>query len=296
VAGIREVGRSETGPGVNDARQIDREVLSNYAAYLRGLVEHGDLAISTAQNRLSTVNRTTAALRGDQHVKLPSPSKALGMQRTGIRYSVPQGQDREQVKQIVDALCSCGQLRAAAIVLLARATGMRLREAILADLPRLSREANDLGRINIQEGTKGGRFGVSAPRWIAVDDHVRGALGFARQVSPAGSRNLIAPNESYLNFLQEIIRPARDILHAHNLKGLHELRAAYACERYKQITQHRAPINGGQCCQVDKNLDREARRQISYELGHGRIDVVAAYVGGRTRVSRSIWSRSWQEC
>jgi integrase len=144
VAGIREVGRSETGPGVNDARQIDREVLSNYAAYLRGLVEHGDLAISTAQNRLSTVNRTTAALRGDQHVKLPSPSKALGMQRTGIRYSVPHGQDREQVKQIVDALCSCGQLRAAAIVLLARATGMRLREAILADLPRLSREANDL--------------------------------------------------------------------------------------------------------------------------------------------------------
>lgn len=112
-----------------------------------------------------------AALRGDQHVKLPSSSKALGMQRTGIRYSVPQGQDREQVKQIVDALCSYGQLRAAAIVLLARATGMRLREAILADLPRLSREANDLGRINIQDGIKDGRFGASAPRWIAVDDH-----------------------------------------------------------------------------------------------------------------------------
>jgi len=38
-----------------------------------------------------------AALRGDQCVKLPSPSKALGMQRTGIRQSAPQGQDREQV-------------------------------------------------------------------------------------------------------------------------------------------------------------------------------------------------------
>ncbi|MEE4719384.1 hypothetical protein V2K69_25520, partial [Pseudomonas alliivorans] len=118
-------------------------------------------------------------------------------------------------------------------------------------------------------------------RWIAVDDCVRGALGFARQVSPAGSRNLIAPDESYLNLLQQIIRPARDILHAHNLKGFHELRAAYACERYEQITQHRAPINGGQCCLVDRRLDREARRQISYELGHGRIDVVAAYIGGR---------------
>lgn len=273
--------RCEQGPGINDARQIDRKVLADYAAYLRDAVECGSLAISTAQNRLSSVNRTMAALRGDQCVKLPSPSKALGMQRTGVRQSVPQGQDREQVKQIVDALCSRHQLRAAAIVLLARATGMRLREAILADLPRLIREANDLGRINIQDGTKGGRAGASAPRWITVDDHIRDALALAERALPAGSRNLIAPNESYLNVLQEVVRPARDILHGHNLKGFHELRAAYACERYEQITQHRAPVNGGQCCQVDRNLDRQARRQISYELGHGRTDVVAAYVGGR---------------
>ncbi len=273
--------RSEEGPGINDARQIDRKVLADYAAYLRDVVGRGDLAVSTAQNRLSSVNRTMAALRGDEYVKLPSPSKALGMQRSGVRHSVPQGQDREQVKQIVDTLCRHHQLRAAAIVLLARATGMRLREAILADLPRLSREAKELGRINIQEGTKGGRAGASAPRWISVNDQVREALGFAQQVSPAGSRNMIAPQESYLSLLQQIIRPARDILHALNLKGFHELRAAYACERYEQITQHRAPINGGQCCQVDRNLDREARTQISHELGHGRIDVVAAYIGGR---------------
>ncbi|MRF39576.1 integrase [Escherichia coli] len=262
--------RSVHGPGINDARQIDRRVLADYAAYLRDVVRRGDLAVSTAQNRLSSVNRTMAALRGDQCVTVPSPSKALGMQRTGVRESAPQGQDREQVKQIVDALCRDHQQRAAAIVLLARATGMRLREA------------NDLGRINIQDGTKVGRAGTSAPRWIAVDDYVRDALRLARQVSPAGSRNLIAPHESYLNLLQEIIRPERDILHAHKLKRFHELRAAYACERYKQITKHRAPINGDRCCQVDRHLDREARRQISYELGHGRIDVVAAYIGGRT--------------
>lgn len=139
VAGIREVVSLRTG-----ARQIDREMLVDYAAYLRDMVLRGDPAVSTAQNRLSSVNRTMAARRGDQHVKLLSPSKALLMRRTGARYSVPQGQDREQVKQIVDALCRHHQQRAAAIVLLARATGMRLREAILADLPRLTREAYDL--------------------------------------------------------------------------------------------------------------------------------------------------------
>ena len=274
--------RSEDGPGFNDARQIDRQTLLDYAAHLRHLVERSDLAIATAQNRLSSVNRTMAALRGDQYVKVPSPSKALGMQRTSVRRSVPQGQDREHVKRIVDVLCEHQQPRAAAIAQLARATGMRLREAILADLPRLKREVEQYGKINIQDGTKGGRSGASAPRWITVNDHIRDALRFAEQVSPDGSRNLLAPDESYLDFQRRIVRPARVIIHTHSLKGFHELRAAYACERYEQITHHPAPINGGLCYQHDRYVDREARDQISYELGHGRIDVVSAYIGGRT--------------
>ena len=272
--------RSEDGPGFNDARQIDRQTLLDYAGYLRQQVEQGELAIATAQNRLSSVNRTMEALRSDRNVKVTSPSKALGMHRTTARKTVPQGQDREQVERIVNALRE-QHPRAAAIAQLARATGMRLREAILADLPRLKREAEQFGKINIQDGTKGGRSGASAPRWITVDDHIRDALRFAEKVSPDGSRNLLAPNERYLDFLQGIVRPAREILHKHNLKGFHELRAAFACERYEQITQHPAPINDGHCYQLDRCLDQEARVQISYELGHGRLDVVSAYIGGR---------------
>lgn len=274
--------RSENGPGFNDARQIDRQTLLDYAGHLRQQVEQGAIGIATAQNRLSSVNRTMAALRGDQYVKVPSPSKALGMQRTTIRTTVPQGQDREQVKRIVDALCEHQLFRAAAIAQLARTTGMRLREAILANLPRLQREAERYGKINIQDGTKGGRSGASAPRWIRVDDHIREALRFTEQVSPDGSHNLLAPNESYLDCQREIVHPARNLLHKHNLKGFHELRAAFACGRYEQITQHPAPINDSRCYLLDRRLDQEARVQISYELGHGRTDVVSAYIGGRT--------------
>ena len=274
--------RSEDGPGFNDARQIDRQTLLEYAGYLRQQVEQSAIGIATAQNRLSSVNRTMAALRGDQYVKVPSPSKALGMRRTSVRQSVPQGQYREHVKRIVEVLCEQKMPRAAAIVQLARATGMRLRETILADLPRLRCEAEKFGKINIQDGTKGGRSGASAPRWITMDEHIHDALAFALQVSPDGSRNLLAPNERYLDFQQGIVRPAREILHQHNLKGFHELRAAYACERYEQITHHSSPINGGRCYQLNQPLDQQARDQISYELGHGRIDVVSAYIGGPT--------------
>jgi len=272
---------AEDGPGFNDARQIDRQTLLDYAGHLRQQVEQSAICIATAQNRLSSVNRTMAALRADQSVKVSSQSKTLGMRRTSVRLSVPQGQDREQVKRIVDVLCEHQMPRAAAIAQLARATGMRLREAILADLPRLIREAEYYGKINIQDGTKGGRSGASTPRWITVNDHVRDALIYAAQVSPEGSHNLLAPNERYLDFQQGIVRPARNILHQHNLKGFHELRAAYACERYEQITNHKAPVNGGRCSRLDPHLDREACLQVSYELGPGRIAVVSAYIGTR---------------
>jgi hypothetical protein len=62
----------------------------------------------------------------------------------------------------------------AAIVLLTRATRIRPRDAILADLPRLLREAKHLGIINIQDGTKGGRSGASAPRWVVANEEVKG--------------------------------------------------------------------------------------------------------------------------
>ncbi|MDF3162358.1 integrase domain-containing protein [Pseudomonas proteolytica] len=273
--------RSDEGPGLNDARQIDREILMRYATHMRELVDQGNVGIATAQNRLSSVNRTMAALRGDQHVKIPSPSKALGLQRSGVRSKAPQGQDRVRIELIAQALSKRQQSRVSAIVLLARETGMRLREAILADLPRLQREAQQLGKINIQDGTKGGRSGASAPRWVAVTDQVLDALNTATEASPTGSRNLLAPNESYKDFIQTVVRPARDLLHEHGLKGFHELRAAYACERYEQLTGFDAPVNGGRVHREDRELDQHARQQISRELGHNRMDVVSAYIGGR---------------
>ncbi|MGF6332778.1 hypothetical protein ABH909_005656 [Pseudomonas sp. BS3782 TE3695] len=273
--------RSDEGPRLNDARQIDRDILMRYAAHMREQVEQGNVGIATAQNRLSSVNRTMAALRGDHYVKIPSPSKALGLQRSGVRSEAPQGQDRVQVRLIAQALTERQQSRVSAIVLLARETGMRLREAILADLPRLQREAQRLGKINIQDGTKGGRSGASAPRWISVTDQVSAALKRATESSPAGSRNLLAPDESYRDFMQSVVRPARDLLHEHGLKGFHELRAAYACERYEQLTGFPAPINCGRGHREDRVLDKRAREQISHELGHNRIDVVGAYIGGR---------------
>lgn len=273
--------RSEDGPGYNDARQINRQTLQHYAAYLRQQIQQGELCIATAQNRLSSVNRTLAALRGDQDVRISSPSQELGQQRSNVRTRAPGGQDRQQMQRVLEVLGDQQYERVAAIVMLTRTTGMRLREAILADLPRLQHEADHWGRINIQDGTKGGRSGASAPRWVIANEAVKAALQYARHAAPTSSRNLLARNESYAAFLQQTVLPARETLHKQGLKGFHELRAAYACERYERLTSHPAPVNGGHCYRIDPDLDRQARQQISLELGHNRIDVISAYIGGR---------------
>jgi len=122
--------RCEQGPGINDARQIDRKVLANYAAHLRDLVGRGDLTVRIVHNRLSSLDRTMAALRGDRDVKLPSPSKVLSMQRTWGGHLVAHGQDRKWANQIFNALCRQYQSRPNTIGLLARATGLRFSETL----------------------------------------------------------------------------------------------------------------------------------------------------------------------
>jgi len=87
---------------------------------------------------------------------------------------------------------------------------------------------------------------------------------FPEQVSPEGSRNLLAPTEAYLDFNRSVVRSARTILQKHHLKGFYVLRAAYACERYEQITSHQASINGDKYSQIDPHLDQGARLKISY--------------------------------
>lgn len=87
-------------------------------------------------------------------MRIASPSQALGQQRSSVRTRAPDGQDRQQLQRVLERLGEQQHDRVAAIVLLARATGMRLREAILADLRRLQHEAEHLGRINIRTAPK----------------------------------------------------------------------------------------------------------------------------------------------
>lgn len=271
--------------GIRDIRKITPDIFFEYALYIKILLDTGEISKATATNRISSVNVALEVMREDRNIRIDNISRVLGEKRCYIRKSIPDGMDLQQVASLREQLITAGYIRASAIVWLARAAGMRLRECILADLPRLKQEAVDRNQINIQDGCKGGRSGSFAPRWVNVTDEIIAAIEYALQVSPGGSRNLLAPNETYIQFLRRKINVARPLMQLNGIKGPHELRAAFACDRYMDLVGIPARVFPRPESISNQYLEaiRLARQIISRELGHERPEITNSYVGSERK-------------
>lgn len=277
--------------GVCDARGITQFHLDEYADHLAQRVEEGTMAVAYAQNLLSSLNTTLKALRGDAILRVESPSGYVG-KRAHVRQTIPDGYNWDQFTAALDALRDANMLRAASVAELARSFGMRLREAVLGDIPRWLRESAQTGKIDIREGTKGGR-GKEVARWVPVDGAGDCALENAnttRQTLGRGN-NLLRPGESFDELVNRgEIHRARVILHRHGIKGYHHLRAAWACDRYMALSDSPAPVVA-QAIPVNelppdpaaKSLTEELGLQLSVELGHNRLDTLVAYIGAHRK-------------
>ncbi|WP_051510870.1 hypothetical protein [Cobetia crustatorum] len=89
--------------GVKDlATTPNQALLERYAEHLQTQVMSGDIAVSTAQNLLSSANTTFLALRGDHRVRV-SPSQYAG-KRSNVRQTAPTALDTDKVTQTCRAL------------------------------------------------------------------------------------------------------------------------------------------------------------------------------------------------
>lgn len=261
--------------GVKDSREIDQALVEKYATELSEKVSSGEIKVAYAQNLLSSVNTTLAALREDSTIAVrPSVVGA----RSTVRADAPGGIDRAAVGRAADALRAAGHERAAAIVELSRDLGLRQKEAALMDAHGALEQARSTGKVNVTEGTKGGR-GHEIDRLVPVSKQAIATLERAAAAQGYG-RNLIPENSSWVQFSNQVKAVALPALRNEGLGTIHDLRAAFACARYKEITGRDAPVVVGRRL-ADRKSDEDAREIITQELGHGRIDVVAEYVGGR---------------
>ena len=261
----------------NDVKKMEnvtQELVREYGRDLAEKVIAGDLAAATAQNYLSAVNSVmTIATKGEwQSV---SPTKACGIeQRSAVRQDAPGALDRAAYGRAVEAVRDQVGERAGAAVELCRELGLRSKEASLLDARGALAEASARGTVTITEGSKGGR-----EREVPITNQgQREALDRAAQAQ-GDARAVMPPDQNWKTWREGELRDARELVQEHTGGGLHDLRAAHACERYEQLTGHAAPCAGGEI--ADKARDEAARLAVAEELGHGRAEVVAEYVGGR---------------
>ena len=259
---FKQFARSE---GVGRMERISPELVREYGSQVAERVERGELSPAYAQNLVSSVNTVmAAATRGEW--RSVSPTRECGISiRDNVRSTPTPERINTQNLKLTE--------RQSAVVNLAQDLGLRSKEASLLDARSAYAQAIERGVVRIEDGTKGGRereLPITNQRQIDTLREAAQAQGDARAV--------MTPEQNWREWREVGLREAREtVAEAAGARGLHDLRATYAAERYQAITGHPAPCNGGTIS--DRAADREAREQIAQELGHGRIDVVSAYIG-----------------
>lgn len=260
--------------GIGRMERITPQLLILYGQSLARQVREGEMSPAYAQNLVSAVNTVMQLVRSWPQV---SPTIACGIpKRSIVRKVPPGGVNRAQLRLVIKALRDAGLDRGAAVVELARDFGLRSKEASLFDANTALLQAQSKVEVTISAGTKGGkvrRVPITTSEQISTLQHAALLQGRNRALIPA--------DQTWKQWREGELRIVREVLQSHGIARLHDLRAAYACQRYQALTGYEAPVI---VCQiVDKDEDVKARQIISKELGHGdeRLDVVAAYIGGR---------------
>lgn len=259
---------------IKKMEQINFALVQEYGEELALEVGFGDLAVSTAQNYLSAIN-TVMDLAAKGRWKGVSPTLDCKIpQRSFVRTTVPSSLDRARYSLGIDEVRAQLGERAAAIVCLCREFGFRSKEASLFDARSAAEKAKIGGYLVISAGTKGGR-----DRTLPIlNIEQLAAINLAASVQ-SNDKSLIPIDQDWRIWREGYLRDIRELIQKTlNATGLHDLRAAYACERYKLLTGCDAPVTGSSRAQfID---DQMARQTISEELGHARLQISNAYVGG----------------
>ena len=259
---------------IKDARHIDQSVVMQYAQYLQTQVQSQHMKVAYAQNLLSTINIVLSTMRKDNLMQV-SPSALVG-NRTNVREHQPATLNTSTLNQPIKTLLIKGENNIACVAGLCRTLGLRFKEASMLNSQTALRQANRYQRINITEGTKGGR-GKQVDRWVPVTPEAITALEKAAQVQ-GHCKNLIPTQSNYIQWRNHAYNQWTLATADSSIHGFHDLRAGYACDRYSTITNGAPPLLN-RYRSVDKQLDKKARAIIAKELGHNRIDILVSYIG-----------------
>lgn len=221
------------------------------------------ISAGTMKNRMSAMRWWAQKIGKDNIIARDNRSYDIDKRKFVTNISKATTLDSARLAKIADAYTAMS-LR------LQSAFGLRREESI-----KINPTWADGGdRLKLKDTwTKGGKY-----REIAIrTPEQRTALNEAKRLAAGGS--LIPASLRYRDQLQRF-RAQCDKAGIH---GVHGLRHHYAQERYHQLTGWQSPARGGprssQLTGEQKHRDLSARLLLSEEMGHGREQITAVYLG-----------------
>jgi len=234
--------------------------------HIEALVKHWketDVAIGTLKNRMSAIRWWARGIKKQNVVA-----------RSNAHYGIPNRQfvtNQSKAKDLSDEqLLKVTDPHVRMSLELQRAFGLRREEALKLQ-PALAIEGD---RLCLKASwTKGGRA-----REIPIrTDAQREVLIRARMLAGRGS--LIPSTRNY----RHQVRLYEGQCFRAGLSQMHGLRHTYAQQRYEELTGWKSPAAGGRTTAAlsaeQRRQDQAARNIISHELGHGREQITAIYLG-----------------
>ena len=236
----------------------------------RGL--NGRYSAAYAQNLVSGINSVMKAFTVGKWSSV-SPTKDCDLPRRSlVRTEPPSGRNEAEFFSAIANLEYKGLYRGAVIALACRSFGLRCKEAALLDYAQAEVEARQTGQITIRCGTKGGRL-----RKLKLNIKNEQLSILRKGTTIQGDHfSLVPPEQSWREFRNGEVHQSRTVLKGAGIERIHDLRAVYACTRYKQLTGYEPPVLGGR---APSSIDSEARKIISSELGHNRPQITNNYLG-----------------
>ncbi len=221
------------------------------------------ISTGTLKNRLATL-RWLAEKVGKENV-LARDNDAYGIERRQYVTNQDKGKDLDPGK--------VGEVRSPYVAMALRlqaAFGLR-REESMKIRPGWADQGNAL--VLKASWTKGGRERELPIRTEAQ----RAMLNEAKKLAAGGS--LIPRGSTYKDQLKAFKAECQRV----GINKVHGLRHRYAQTRYLEKTGWACPARGGpkakQLTPDQRSIDQRVRLEISLELGHGRGQVTAVYLG-----------------
>jgi hypothetical protein len=268
---LQQMGRQLHAMGFRDLRV--HQLGGRHVNRLVRLWHDQHLSIGAMKNRLSHL-RWWAKTIGRAHV----------IARANAYYGIPArpltttSQAVELTDAVLAAIDGPYQARIRVSLRLQRWLGLRTEESLkIRPGHAIIRDAHgQIIRVNLRGSwCKNGRTRSLLMR----TDRQREALEDALRL--AGNQSLIPPHMTYIAYLRTFQYRCRKV----GLTHRHGLRHRYAQARYTELTGSLPPNGDGPMAAWA--VDDRARQIISDELGHGRTNVTAAYVGKATRPTQA---------